>query len=134
MAALPKSRLSRFIRAGFEAKALTEKVFNGCDVVKPWKIGDLSLVPLYELGYGTFGTVICALASSSKLPDPVEVAIKMSPVHLRRHFLREHATMAELSDSCILPRLLAAGENEDTSFLVMVSGLITGKPTTDDLL
>lgn len=88
--------------------------------MEPWKIGEFSLVPLYELGGGSFGRVICALASSSKYPDPFEVAIKITPAKWRKYFYREYATMSRFRKTDIMPRLVVGGDCSEYSYLVMV--------------
>ena len=81
----------------------------------------MAVKPVYQLGKGTYGLVLCAINLSNRWALGQEVAIKIMDKQFISSFYREQAYLLALGGHGITPTLLAVAQTDKTVALVMVS-------------
>jgi hypothetical protein len=98
-----------------------------------WNFIEFSLKPLYTLGEGKYGTVICARHDSKILFRPTYpgqriVAVKMIEPRNKASFEREWNFLTRFAKKGVVPELLAVTTTSDWGLLVMVRLFLLGLP------
>jgi len=81
----------------------------------------VAVKPVYQLGKGTYGLVLCAINLSNRWALGQEVAIKIMDKKFISSFHREQAYLLALGGHEITPKLLAVAKTDKTVVLVMVN-------------
>jgi hypothetical protein len=81
----------------------------------------VAVKPVYQLGKGSYGLVLCAINLSNRWELGQEVAIKIMDKRFISSFYREQAYLLALGEHGITPKLLAVAQADKTVALVMVN-------------
>jgi hypothetical protein len=114
-----------------ESTQTSETIPPGCTCSKCepkpgiWNLIEFELKPLYTLGEGKYGTVICARHESKALFRPTYpgqriVAVKMIEPRNKASFQTEWTFSTHFAKKGVVPELLAVTTTNDWGLLVMV--------------
>lgn len=78
------------------------------------------LKPVYQLGRGSYGLVLCAINLAGPWSIGQELAIKVMDIKLKNSFDREVAFLLHLDGLEITPTLLATVQTDKVAILIMV--------------